>query len=568
MAQTVRLKDWDKSSPGISEISSRLRFSFETGQIWLDEERMVLMHSSALMALRKELINTLGIERTRGVLTRIGYTAGLRDAEIVKASYRDLSDLELFHKGTLLHALEGMVKVELKDIQIDIPNGKYYIDGIWKNSLDHYLHKKLFGPNHSPVAWCELGYATGYVSGIMNRFILHKQIETTPLGPHFIGKPLEEWDDIAEDLKYYQSDSIVEQLFILQDQVEDLRKSLPHPILPVDVIGNSPRFKEAWSLAKKASSSTVTVLLLGETGVGKDVFANAIHNSSPRAKQPFVAVNCGALPNDLIESELFGIEKGAYTGAQTSREGRFERADGGTLFLDEVGELSLKAQTRLLRALQSGDIDRLGSTETRKVNVRVIAATNVDLAEAVAQGTFRKDLYYRLNVFPVSIPPLKERKEDILALAECFIDKFSAREGLRIKGLTDKAIHALQSHDWPGNIRELENVIERGIILASQDSFIDASMQFPPSYTTLLDENIAVLDLEGKISETVKQPMEDFVTELLDKKVPLEELENLVVKAAIERCEGNLCATARLLGISRAQIGYKYKKIFSETIPK
>jgi two-component system response regulator HydG len=567
MTQNIRLKDWDKSSPGISEISSRLRFSFETGQIWLDEERMMLMHSSALTALRKELINTLGIERTRGILIRIGYAAGLRDAEIVKASYRDLSDLELLHKGPLLHALEGMVKVELQDVEIDIKNGKYYIDAIWRNSLEHQIHQGLFGPSHYPVAWNELGHATGYVSGIMNRFILHKQVEITPLGPRFIGKPIEEWDDV-EELKYYQSDSIVEHLLTLQDQVDDLRKSLPQHILPVDVIGDSPSFQEAWSLAKKASSSTVTVLLLGETGVGKDVFANAIHNASPRANHPFVAVNCGALPNDLIESELFGIERGAYTGAQTSREGRFERADGGTLFLDEVGELSLKAQTRLLRALQSGEIDRLGGTETRKVNVRVIAATNVDLAEAVTQGTFRKDLYYRLNVFPVSIPPLRERKDDILSLAKRFIDKFSAREGLRIKGLTDKAKHALQSHDWPGNIRELENVIERGIILTSQDSFIDASMLFPPSYTTLLDENITILDRAGKISDAVKQPMEEFVADLLDKKVPLEELENLVVKAAIERCEGNLCATARLLGISRAQIGYKHKKILSEATSK
>lgn len=568
MTQNIRLKDWDKSSPGISEISSRLRFSFETGQIWLDEERMMLMHSSSLTALRKELIDTLGTERTRGILTRIGYAAGLRDAEIVKASYKGLSDLELLHKGPLLHALEGMVKVELKDVEIDIKNGRYYIDAIWRNSLEHQIHQNLFGPSHYPIAWNELGHATGYVSGIMNRFILHKQIEITPLGPRFIGMPLEEWDEVSQELKYYQSDSIVEHILTLQDQVEDLRKSLPQSILPVDVIGDSPRFQEAWSLAKKASSSTVTVLLLGETGVGKDVFANAIHNASPRAKKPFVAVNCGALPNDLIESELFGIEKGAYTGAQTSREGRFERADGGTLFLDEVGELSLKAQTRLLRALQSGEIDRLGGTETRKVNVRVIAATNVDLAEAVAQGTFRKDLYYRLNIFPVSIPPLRERKDDILALAERFIDKFSAREGLRIKGLTDKAKHALQSHDWPGNIRELENVIERGIILASQDSFIDASMLFAPSYTTVFDENITVLNHEGKISDTVNQPMEEFITEFLNKKVPLEELENLVVKAAIERCEGNFCATARLLGISRAQIGYKHKKILNETDAK
>ncbi|MBI1453262.1 sigma 54-interacting transcriptional regulator [Acinetobacter sp. FL51] len=561
MTQTVRLKDWDKSSPGISEISSRLRFSFETGQIWLDEERMMLMHSSSLIALRKELIETLGLERTRGILTRIGYAAGLRDAEIVKASYKGLSDLELLHKGPLLHALEGMVKVELQAVEIDIQKGSYFIDAIWENSIEYQIHKGFIGPDQTPIAWNELGHATGYVSGIMNRFILHKQVEITPKGPRFVGKPLEEWDDASEELKYYQSDSIVEQILALQNQVEDLKQALPKPYLPTDLIGESEKFKEAWNLAEKASSSTVTVLLLGETGVGKDVFANAIHNASPRADKPFVAVNCGALPNELIESELFGIEKGAFTGAQSSRAGRFERADGGTLFLDEVGELSMAAQTRLLRALQSGDIDRLGSTETRKVNVRVIAATNVDLAVAVENGTFRKDLYYRLNVFPVAIPPLKERKNDILALAQRFIDKFAAREGKRIKGLTDKAIHALQSHDWPGNIRELENVIERGIILAHQDSFIDAAMLFPPSYTTLLDENVNILNREGKITEAVAKPFEDFVNSLLDKQTSLDSIENLFVKAAIDRSKGNLCAAARLLGISRAQMGYKQKKL-------
>lgn len=561
MTQTVRLKDWDKSSPGISEISSRLRFSFETGQIWLDEERMMLMHSSSLIALHKELIETLGMERTHGILTRIGYAAGLRDAEIVKASYKGLSDLELLHKGPLLHALEGMVKVELQAVEIDIQRGSYFIDAIWKNSIEYQIHKGFIGPDQIPIAWNQLGHATGYVSGIMNRFILHKQVEVTPEGPRFVGKPLEEWDDVSEELKYYQSDSIVEQILALQNQVEDLKQALPKPYLPTDLIGESEKFKEAWNLAEKASSSTVTVLLLGETGVGKDVFANAIHNASPRADKPFVAVNCGALPNELIESELFGIEKGAFTGAQTSRAGRFERADGGTLFLDEVGELSMAAQTRLLRALQSGDIDRLGSTETRKVNVRVIAATNVDLAVAVENGTFRKDLYYRLNVFPVAIPPLKERKNDILALAQRFIDKFAAREGKRIKGLTDKAIHALQSHDWPGNIRELENVIERGIILVHQDSFIDAAMLFPPSYTTLLNENTNILNREGKITEAVNKPFEDFVNTLLDKQISLDSIENLFVKVAIDRSKGNLCAAARLLGISRAQIGYKQKKL-------
>ena len=561
MKNAAILSGWEQSSPGIAEVASRLRFSFQTGQIWLDEERMVLMHSSALCALRKELIDTLGIERSRGVLTRIGYASGLRDAEIVRNTYKGLSDLELLHKGPLLHALEGMVKVELQAVEIDIKRGKYYFDALWQNSIERHIHNALYGASNEAVCWNELGHATGYVSGIMGRFILHKEVECGPNGVRLIGKPAEDWDNVEDELRYYQTDSVVEQLLSLQNQVDDLRSTLPERILPSDLIGEAPRFKQAWSLAEKAAASSVTVLLLGETGVGKDVFARAIHNASPRANKAFVAVNCGALPSELIESELFGIEKGAFTGAQSSRAGRFERADGGTLFLDEIGELSLAAQTRMLRALQSGEIDRLGDTATRKVDVRVIAATNVDLADAVNKGTFRKDLYYRLNVFPVSIPPLRERKEDVQLLAERFLDKFSAREGKRVRGLTDKACHALLRHDWPGNVRELENVIERGMILAQPDGLIDASTLFMSPTDPLQDEVTSGLDRDGQVGNDQRDRTVDaFLDHLLDQRIALEDLEAVIVKAAIERCEGNLSAAARLLGISRAQIGYKQKK--------
>lgn len=562
MKNAVRLNGWEQSSPGIAEVASRLRFSFQTGQIWLDEERMVLMHSSALSALRKELIDSLGVERARGILTRVGYAAGLRDAEIVRSSYQGLSDLELLHKGPLLHALEGIVKVELQAVEIDIKGGLYYIDALWRNSIENEIHHTLYGASDQPVCWSELGHATGYVSGLMGRFILHKEVETGLNSCRFIGKPVEDWDNVEDELRYYQTDSVVEQLLSLQSQVDDLRSTLPEHVLPGDLIGEAPCFKQAWSLALKAAASPVTVLLLGETGVGKDVFARAIHNASPRADKAFVAVNCGALPGELIESELFGIEKGAYTGAQSSRAGRFERANGGTLFLDEVGELSMGAQTRMLRALQSGEIDRLGDTTTRKVDVRVIAATNVDLADAVSKGTFRKDLFYRLNVFPVSIPPLRDRKEDVYLLAERFLDKFSAREGKRVRGLTDKARHALLAHDWPGNVRELENVIERGMILAQHDSLIDASTLFMSPIDPLHNEVTTGLNRDGHVGNEQRESraVDIFLDHLLDQRITLENLEAVVVKAAIERCDGNLSAAARLLGLSRAQIGYKQKK--------
>ena len=238
-------------------------------------------------------------------------------------------------------------------------------------------------------------------------------------------------------------------------------------------MGRSPAFLKATGLLRKAAATQVTVLLSGETGVGKERFARALHALSPRATKPFVAVNCAALPGNLVESELFGTEKGAYTGADTARAGRFERAHGGTLFLDELGELPLPAQAKLLRVLQDGQVERLGGTQPRQVDVRLVAATHVDLLDAVRAGRFRQDLYYRLNVYPIRIPPLRERLDDIEAFAQHLLQRFATQHDKHISGFTDHALLALRGYDWPGNVRELENLIERGVILADPGQPVD-----------------------------------------------------------------------------------------------
>jgi len=316
------------------------------------------------------------------------------------------------------------------------------------------------------------------------------------------------------------------------------------------MVGASPAFKAACELIQKVADSQVTVLLLGETGVGKEMFARSLHSISPRAKNRFVAVNCAAIPEELIESELFGVEKGAFTGAHQSKPGRFERAHGGTLFLDEVGELSPAAQAKLLRVLQDGEFERVGDTRTRNADVRLVAATNRNLQADVDAGKFRKDLFFRLNTFPILIPPLRERREDIPLLSERFIGRSKARHGQRRLTLDPAAEAALRRYDWPGNVRELENMIERGVILAGQDGVIRIEHLFPTMAFAPEMPDSRVPPVSGQ----------QGVDGILD---GLESLDNLVaslLEAAVERSKGNLSAAARLLGITRPQLAYRLKK--------
>jgi transcriptional regulator with GAF, ATPase, and Fis domain len=235
-----------------------------------------------------------------------------------------------------------------------------------------------------------------------------------------------------------------------------------------EIIGLSPRFQQVLALVRMIANSDSVTLIQGETGTGKEVIAGAIHNQSSRRQGPFVKLNCAAIPGPLLESELFGHERGAFTGACTQTKGRFQMADRGTLFLDEIGDLPLELQPKLLRALQEQEFERLGSGQTIRVNVRVVAATNQDLAQLVANKQFRPDLYYRLNVIPISLPPLRERVDDIPSLVEHFVRKFAARMGKPIDLIPDEVMEVLKSHDWPGNIRELQNFIERAVVLSPE----------------------------------------------------------------------------------------------------
>src|SRR5579871_6892154 len=253
----------------------------------------------------------------------------------------------------------------------------------------------------------------------------------------------------------------------LRDENRELRKALGQKYKFENIIGHSRAMQEIFATIARVAGTRATVLLAGESGVGKDMIARAIHHHSPRADRPFVKINCTALPENLMESELFGYEKGAFTGANTSKPGKFEQADTGTVFLDEIGDVPPSVQVKLLRILQEREFERLGSNKTHHIDVRILAATNVDLRAALEQGTFREDLYYRLNVLPINIPSLRERKEDIPFLAAFFVKKLRKDLGSPVESLAEAAVQKLMEYSWPGNVRELENVIERSMVLAS-----------------------------------------------------------------------------------------------------
>ncbi len=307
------------------------------------------------------------------------------------------------------------------------------------------------------------------------------------------------------------------------------------------IVSVDPKMEELFKVARKVAGFKSTVLITGDSGTGKELFARAIHNASDRAEKPFVAVNCGAIPESLIESELFGHEKGAFTDAHKTRRGLFEEADGGTLLLDEIGDLPLSMQVKLLRVLQEEEIRRVGGSKSIKVNVRIVAATVKDLAEQVKQGRFREDLYYRLNVIHLHIPPLRERKQDIERLTAHFIDRFNDRLGLSLSGTETSAADHLASYHWPGNVRELENTIERAMVLAD-------GLAIGPD------------DLPAKITEHTPTYNLELPEDNLSIKKAVYKIENDLIRKALQKTGGNRTAAAKLLEISHRALLYKIKE--------
>ncbi len=553
--------------PAASEdLRARVHFCAETGEIWLHEHRMLLVHAEAQGSLRKELIDTLGMDRARGLLTRMGYASGARDAELARTRAQNASDAEAFMTGPQLHTLEGIVRVTPVKLELDRVAGKFYGEFLWENSWEGQWHRHFYGIHADPVCWTQIGYACGYSSAFMGRKILYKEVECVGAGHancRIVGRPVEEWEDAAEQMRFFDPEPIADQILDLQTQVAQLRSRIEEKEkLPADMVGVSPGFRAAYELLKPAATSSITVLLLGETGVGKEMFARSLHESGARRECPFLAVNCAAIPSELVEAELFGVEKGAYTGALVPRQGRFERADRGTLFLDEVGDLPLPAQAKLLRALQDGEIERLGDQKTRRVDVRLIAATNRDLAQLVRDGRFRSDLYYRLNAYQIRIPPLRERKEDIPVLAKRFLAKYSALHGKKLRGFTDKAKRALLTYAWPGNIRELQNMIERGVILAPGGTRIEVNHLFSSSPEEAGRE--FGLDSHGGLNPGRWEAGKHLCEAVFNGVLTLDQLEVMLLETAVDKARGNLSAAARMVGLTRPQFAYRLKRLHDE----
>ena len=347
----------------------------------------------------------------------------------------------------------------------------------------------------------------------------------------FLTKPFRREQLIKLIDKALERRDLIEQNRALKKQLEDLRAK-------GQMIGASPSWRRMLTLVEQTADSSATILIQGESGTGKELVARTIHERSARRNGPFIAVNCAALPETLLESELFGYEKGAFTGAAGRKEGRFELAHGGTLFLDEVADLSLVTQPKILRVLQEGEFERLGGTRTLQVDVRIVAATNQDVAEMVKEKRFREDLYYRLNVITIRVPPLRERPEDIRVLAQHYLRVYGAKNSRKLEGFTGEAIDRLEAYAWPGNVRELENLIERSVLLARKDR-IDAE------------------DLPEEVMG-VKRPPRDAILELIG--TPLADIERRLLDETLRITGGNKTQAAKLLGIDVRTVARKLER--------
>lgn len=564
------------ATPTLRDLTESLVFSPGDGRIWLNDQRMVLWRSSTYGGLRSELIASMGQEQARSLLTRVGYAAGARDAELVMRLWPDSDRSNVFHAGPRMHKLEGIVRPETISFEFDIAQGDFFAEYLWHDSSEDDEHIAAFGIGTEPACWMQVGYASGYASAFMGKMVIYREVACRASGAescHIIGRPADQWENPELDLHYFDPEASAARIrrnFVpvsaqgsrtlreVAAREDSENESVASPL-----VGISSSFSAARHLIERVAPTQATVLFTGPSGAGKELFAQTLHAISPRADAPFVAINCAAIPDTLIETELFGVEKGAYTGAVSSRPGRFERAQAGTLFLDEIAALSAVAQGKLLRALQERRIERVGGTKEIRVDVRVIAATNVDLRDEVRAGRFREDLFFRLNVFPITLPPLRDRRDDIPLLMEVFLRRYSEQHGRKVPGFTARAVQALLSYDFPGNIRELQNLVERGVIMTNHDEPIDVHHLFRGGEIQAKDA--LSLGDDGRLVES-KPPVQDalekrstsVVTAALNTGTPAREL--AAYRKALLSSRYNIAAAARSLGLTRAQLEYRLKR--------
>jgi DNA-binding NtrC family response regulator len=542
-------------------LAGHLHFSPDDGHIQLFDQRMLLMHASSFAELRREMISSLGSIKAKELLIRLGYQQGFEDGErIRKLETTDMT--QTLALGARLREIEGFVRNHpVKTMTCDIERGEFYGDFHWVSSWEAHAHLEHFGVSGTPACWIMNGYADGFSTAATGIPIHWRETECVAMGHkqcRVIGKPISEWDDEnTEETSFLQIDT-----FVSNPSEPTIHKQQDDASFE-GFVGASAGFNAVANLVRKVAPTDSTVLFFGESGVGKECFAKALHSISPRSSHPLISINCAAIPPELVEAELFGVEKGAFTGADKSRPGRFERAHGGTLFLDEITSLSLAAQSKILRAIQEREIERVGGTEVIKTNVRIIAASNRDLRTEVDAGRFRQDLFYRLNIFPIDIPPLRQRREDIPLLVALFLQRSILRSNKKILGLSSNAYAALWDYDWPGNVRELENMIERGVILAEDNSVIDIQHLFTSGEKLKIDSfNLSASGslVKSELSDNSRSEKQALADSLLDMLPSFDQIETLVFERAMQLSNGNISAAARRLKMGRAQVEYRLKK--------
>jgi DNA-binding NtrC family response regulator len=547
----------DAASPRL-HLAELLDFRPDKGIIRLHDQRVVILSAAAMGMLRKELIDTLGVETARRVAIRFGYADGYHDAVNLRAR-SDWSDpVEGVRAGAVLHRLEGIVRSEVRTIEHDQATGRFEEEVIWHDSYVAEQHVHHYGKTASPVCWSLVGYASGFVSACMGREIYFRETSCVGQGAKHcvaIGRDAGSWGPELDAIRAdFQAASVGQEVERLHEAVRRRLKELDRRERLLDrrerelnllrdrinrhaaskhFVAGSQVMQDALEMAARVAPLDTTVLVIGESGTGKEFIVRLIHEQSPRAAAPFVSINCAALTETLLESELFGHVRGAFTGAVRDKAGLFEVAGGGTIFLDEIGEIAPTVQAKLLRALQEREIRRVGAERSIKVHARVVAATNRDLRAAVEAGTFREDLFFRLGAFIITVPPLRDRREDIPPLVHNFLVRGAARMKKDVSAVSADAMAALMRYRWPGNVRELEHAVERAVILANGPTI--RTRDLPPEVSRRSPARAGEDTLDLTVNERV------------------------MIERALERFKGNRKKAAEALKISTVTLWRKMK---------
>ena len=536
-----------------------LDFRPDQGIIRLHEQRVVILSAAAMGLLRKELIDTLGIEPARRLLLRFGFADGYHDAVNLRDRSSWANPVEGLYAGATLQTLEGIARAVLKQLDYDAATGQFESAVERYDSYEAEQHVHHYGKSTTPVCWKLVGYASGYTSACLGQEVYFTETSCIGQGePHcsLIGRDAARWGETLEALRFdFQGANLgreVERLHEavhrqMQDvarrerrvarrerELDALHERIRRSAAAKHFVAHSAGMREVLEMAARVAPLDTTVLVQGESGTGKEFIARMIHDHSERARRPFVSVNCAALPETLLESELFGHVRGAFTGAIRDKTGLFELATAGTLFLDEIGEMAPTVQAKLLRALQEGEIRKVGGERSTRVNPRVIAATNRDLRAAVAAGSFREDLYFRLGAFVISVPPLRDRREAIPTLVHQFLGAAARQMKKEVRGVSPEVMTLLMSYRWPGNVRELEHALQRSVILARGPTI--TVRELPPE---------------------VRSGTPDRVP---DDSLDLDVHERKAIRRALERFAGNRRRAAKALNISTVTLWRRMKK--------